>query len=101
MGDKRMELVEDFELLRQKALSIVQTGDADEVIWMQAHLMKLAVFALNSTGLMIKMGVLDHGNPGSEDLIKTTYKRMLATAAVFADVSEAILQYFEEDEDDK
>jgi len=56
---------------------------------------------LNSTGLMIKMGVLDHGNPGSEDLIKTTYKRMLATAAVFADVSEAILQYFEEDEDDE
>ena len=30
--------IEELELLRQKALSIVHTGDADEVIWMQARL---------------------------------------------------------------
>lgn len=91
-----MEPLEDLKLLRQKALSIIQTGDADEVIWAQAHLMKIAIFALNFAGFLIKIGALDRDNPESEDFIETTCERMFATAEVLADVSEAVLQCFEE-----
>ncbi len=91
--------IEELELLRQKALSIVHTGDADEVIWMQARLMELAIFVLNSTGFMMAMGALDYDDPESEGLIEATCERMFATATVLTDVSKAILQYFEEDDE--
>jgi len=48
---------------------------------------------------MMAMGALDYDDPESEGLIEATCERMFATATVLTDVSKAILQYFEEDDE--